>query len=111
VKTGVSFTYFKNITNSQKEKEKKWNGLSTTTTGKRNDGKPPGGMLKSLLGKSYLPPPFARYCLPILELLELAMLPFPIALEGSTFISEIFFTFFSWTCTILIKKYKKNKWA
>ena len=77
-------------------------GLSTTTCGNRNKGMPPGGneisLLRQLTDLSGHPP-FARNVLGLLKLLELARLPFPTAFEGSTFISEIFFTFFSWTCS------------
>ena len=59
-------------------------GQSTTTKGNFSEGRPPGGIAK---------PPFARYGTELMELLELE--PFPIAFKGSTFMSEIFLTFFS----------------
>lgn len=77
------------------QEEYEYIGLNTTTVGKRSDGMPPGGNENSLLGD----PPFARYGLELTLLLELATLPFPTAFEGSTFMSAIFFTFFSCTCS------------
>lgn len=77
---------------------KKSQGLCTTTTGKRSDGMPPGGKEKSLFKRLFElsgHSPLGRYDLAELELLELAMLPFPKAFEGSIFMSEIFLTFFS----------------
>lgn len=74
--------------------------LSTTTTGKRSDGIPPGGNDNSLLEKDKdvsEHPPFTRYKLGLEETLELAILPFPLLFPRSAFISEIFLTFFSWT--------------
>jgi hypothetical protein len=53
-------------------------------------------------------PPFARCVLGLLKLLELATLPIPTVFEGSTFISEIFFTFFSWTCSTNQIQQKKS---
>lgn len=75
--------------------------LSTTTTGNRKERIPPCGKDRALLKELYERSeelPLARNCLGLGEALELAILPFPAALVGSIFISEIFFTFFSWTC-------------
>jgi len=60
---------------------------------------PPRGNEKSLLSELYLSgdPPFSRHVLWLFELLELAIVPLLTALEGSTFISESFLIFFSWT--------------
>ncbi|KAL0920859.1 hypothetical protein M5K25_007874 [Dendrobium thyrsiflorum] len=82
--------------------------ISTTTTGRRRVGNPPGGNLKSLLKYLYglsEHPPFGRHGLGLAEH-ELGMLPFAEACEESTFISETFFTFFSCTCTAMTASMK-----
>lgn len=99
--------YYRNFYTQEKNKLEKriqLEGLNTTTKGNLSEGMPPGGKEKSLLRKLYdlsEDPPFGRCSLELLELLELATEPFPTAFEGSIFMSEIFFTFFSWTCSNL----------
>lgn len=58
---------------------------------------PPGGKEKSVHEELFTSdtPPFTRHELVMFELLELATVPFPIVLEGSEFISQIFLIFLS----------------
>lgn len=85
--------YYKFITMQNIQHE-----LSKFTTGRRNEGMPPGGNLKSLIKfveDLSLYPPFARWELVLEETLELPILPFPTALEGSKFMLATFLIFFS----------------
>lgn len=65
--------------NRKEKKSRKKSGLITTTTGKRNDARPPAGNEKSPLGTDHP-----------------GLTPFDLAYE-SRFISDTFFTFFSCT--------------